>query len=147
MPRFALPLVLLALASCAGGPRHPLAGPLHAVRSEPGYWISIDDGWLSVRVTSGEHGHRFQGSVSGIKGPLGPLQLERSGMAEQVAVDGDSVQFDLEPGKNAEEGFRVRVEHTCLRFDLYVNGAHHPERIHLGSHRLAPKGVPFERCP
>jgi hypothetical protein len=62
-----------------------------------------------------------------------------------VAAEGNSVQFDLEP--HGEEGFRIRVDHSCVRFDLYVNGAHRPERVHLGPRALSPKSVPFERCP
>ncbi len=146
--RSLLVIALAALGACeAGSVRHPLVGRAKAVRGEHGYWIWLDDGWLHVRVTTGERAHRFQGSLTVLKGTLGPLELEKAGMAEQVAAQGDSVQFDLEPGRNAEEGFRVRTEQGCLRFDLYVDGAHRPERVHLGPRRLSPKGVPFERCP
>jgi len=79
---------------------------------------------------------------------------QRAGLAEQVAAQGDSIQFDLEPARLGEEGFRVRLDGSaankagaCVRFDLYVDGAHKPERVHLGARRLSPKGIPFERCP
>jgi hypothetical protein len=154
MRSWALPMLrslavvaLAGLAACeADSLRHPLVGrtkPLH----ETGYWIYLDDGWLHLRVTTGERGHRFQGSLTVLKGPLGLLELDRPSMAEQVAVQGNSVQFDLEPGRNADVGFRVYTEQACVRFDLYVDGAHRAERVHTGARRLSPRGVPFERCP
>jgi hypothetical protein len=100
-----------------------------------------------VRLTTGEHGHRFQGSITGLHGPLGAVALERAGMAERVAAQGDSIQFDLDPPRGAEEGFRVRIDKNCARFDLYLDGARRADRVHLGPHRLSPHGVPFERCP
>jgi hypothetical protein len=141
-------LTVLGLGGCGeSSVRHPLVGHLRPVRTEPGYWIYVDDGWLHLRITSGEHGHRFQGSVTAVGGALGPLELERPAMSEQVAAQGQSIQFDLEPGRGVEEGFRVRLDRACARFDLYVDGAHRPERVRLGPHRLSPRGVPFERCP
>ena len=136
------------LAGCAAmSAKHPLMGRAHPVRGEVGYWIWADDGWLNVRLTTNEHGHRFQGSITGLHGPLGALELERAGMAERVAAQGDSIQFDLDPPRNAEEGFRVRIEKNCARFDLYLDGARRAERVHLGPKRLSPHGLPFERCP
>ncbi len=148
MSRLLALVAALACSACTvGSARHPLAGRLKPARTEPGYWIFVDDGWLHVRVTSGERSHRFQGSVTAVKGALGALELERAGLAEQVAAQGDSIQFDLEPGKGTEEGFRVRVDKTCAKFDLYVDGGHKAERVHLGPRRSAPKAIPFERCP
>jgi hypothetical protein len=149
MLRSLVVIALAGLAACeAGSLRHPLAGRTKPVHGEPGYWIYLDDGWLHLRVTTGERGHRFQGSLAVQKGQLlGALELDRPSMAEQVAAQGNSVQFDLEPGRNAEEGFRVHTDQACLRFDLYVDGAHRAERIHLGARRLSPRAVPFERCP
>jgi hypothetical protein len=139
---------LAGLAACeADSLRHPLVGRTRPMHGESGYWIYLDDGWLHLRVTTFEHGHRFQGSLTVLRGQLGSLELDRPGMAEQVAAQGNSVQFDLEPGRNAEVGFRVRTDESCLRFDLYVDGAHRAERVHLGARRLSPRGVPFERCP
>jgi hypothetical protein len=138
----------LSLGGCDGANvRHPLAGRARPVRTEPGYWVWHDDGWLNVRITTGERGHRFQGSLTALnKAPLGQLELDRPEMSQEVAVQGDSVQFDLEPGKGREEGFRVRSE-ACVRFDLYVDGTRRAERVHLGKRHLSPKAVPFERCP
>ena len=144
----AVALLLLMIAGCgAHDPRHPLVGRARPARSEIGYWIYVDDGWLHLRVTPGDRGHRFQGSVTALKGPLGTLALERANMSEQVAAQGDSIQFDLEPAKGADEGFRVRLDKACARFDLYVDGMHRPERVHLGPRQATPKAIPFERCP
>jgi hypothetical protein len=141
-------VVLVAFGACDGANvRHPLAGRARPVRTEPGYWVWHDDGWLHVRVTSGERNHRFQGSLTALnKAPLGQLELDRPEMSQEVALQGDSVQFDLEPGKGREEGFRVHSD-ACVRFDLYVDGSHKAERVHLGKRPLSPKAVPFERCP
>ncbi len=161
--RLGLALLIPLVAACnTPSARHPLLGRLRPVRSEPGYWIFVDDGWLNVRVTPGERPRRFQGSVTAVRGPatrpnaapssLGPLELDRPALAERVAElsdpkQGDSIQFDLEPPKNSDEGFRVRLVNACARFDLYLDGARRPERVHLGGRRASPKQVPFERCP
>lgn len=159
-PRGLVASLLFSVLACSaigcntGSVRHPLLGRIKPARAETAYWIYVDDGWLHLRVTPGDRGHRFQGSVTAIKGSLGALALERAGLAEQVAAQGDSIQFDLEPARFGEEGFRVRLDgnaankaSACVRFDLYVDGAHKPERVHLGTRRLSPKGIPFERCP
>ena len=152
MHRLRCVLLLTSFAACnTPSARHPLLGKVHPVRSEPGYWMYVDDGWLHVRVTSGERGHRFQGSVTAVHGTFGSLELDRPALAEQIAraggKQGDSVQFDLEPTKNSDEGFRIKLGQTCARFDLYLDGERRPERVHLGGRHASPKAVPFERCP
>jgi hypothetical protein len=151
--------IMLSAACNVPSARHPLLGHLRPVKSEPGYWIFLDDDWLHVRVTSGDKPRRFQGSVTAVRSPrgtaearLGGLELDRPALAQQVAAaydsrQGDSIQFDLEPARHTDEGFRVRLASGCVRFDLYVDGAHRPDRVRLGSRRFSPRQIPFERCP
>ncbi len=162
--RLALLALLVVTAACnTPSASHPLLGRLRPVRNEPAYWIFVEDGWLHLRVTAGERARRFQGSVtairpasrsqgsSGAEPHLAALELDRPALAQQIAQvsdrQGDSIQFDLEPAKNSDEGFRVRLVNACARFDLYLDGAHRPERVRLGARRAAPRQVPFERCP
>ena len=142
------------LAGCATlDLNHPLVGHARPVREEAGYTIAVDDGWLVVRMTPGAHPHRFQGSIAAVGAPLGALELDRPQLAEQVAAQrgpgsrGDTIQFDLEPPLGSDEGFRVHLGRACARFDLYFDGAHRAERVHLGPGRVSPQQVPFERCP
>jgi hypothetical protein len=151
LPSALVPLLVLALvlvAGCIGGdPKHPLVGRSKPLKGEAGYWIHVDDDWLYVRFTAGERAHRFQGTVTPLKGAFGALELERPALAQQVAQQGGSIQFDLELDRAAEEAFRVRIDKRCARFDLYVDGQRRSERVHLGPRRLPPKTVPFDRCP
>lgn len=145
-----LALLALAVGLCAcqvPSAQHPLAGKINPRKGEASYAIYSDDDYLHVRVAGGERAHRFQGSVTAVKGTLGALELDRPSLADQVATHGASIQFDLEPQRGAAEGFRVRLDHACLRFDLYVDGARRPERVYLGGRRTSPKQIPFERCP
>jgi len=127
--------------------RHPLAGKIRPAKGEPSYAIYSDGDWLHVRVAGGDKPHRFQGSVTALRGNIGALELDRPALAEQVAAHGSSIQFDIESPRGAEVGFRARIERACLRFDLYVDGARRTERVQLGGRRANPKQIPFERCP
>jgi hypothetical protein len=138
----------IALSGCAvNSARHPLVGRGKLDRAQAAYWVHLDGDWLQIRMTAGEHARRFQGSITSVDGTPLPLQLERPAQAQQIAAQGPSVQFDVDMARGAEDGFRIRADRHCLRFDLYVDGAHHAGRIHLGKKRLSPQQVPFERCP
>lgn len=143
-----LALLALGAVGCAADQaRHPLSGASRPDRAQSGYWIYVVDGWLHVRMSAGERARRFQGSITaGDGGPL-PLALERPQQAQQIAAQGPSVQFDVDMTRGSEDGFRVRIDRRCMRFDLYVDGAHHASRVHLGRHKGSPQQVPFERCP
>ncbi len=137
-----------SLTGCAiSSARHPLAGTSRPDRSQAGYWLFVESGWLHVRMTAGERGRRFQGSISAADGGPMVLSLDRPTQAQQVAAQESSVQFDVEMSRGGEDGFRVRMDRRCMRFDLYVDGSHHTGRVHLGRGRSAPQQLPFERCP
>ena len=145
---FTLLVSILALSACAASSaRHPLAGVAQPDRAQAGYWLFTHDGFLVVRLTSGDKPHRYQGSITAVDGKPVSLLLERPALAQQVAAQDASVQFDIELGRAAEEGFRVRLDGRCARFDLYVDGARHVGRVHLGRRKNAPQQIPFERCP
>ena len=147
-PLLALGLLCFGLGSCATpSARHPLAGKIRPGKGEASYAIYSDDDWLYVRVAGGDSPHRFQGSVTALRGNIGALELDRPGLAEQVATRGASIQFDIESASGGAEGFRARIARTCLRFDLYVDGSRRPERVRLGGRGETPKQIPFERCP
>jgi len=43
--------------------------------------------------------------------------------------------------------FDVRVAGGCARFDLYIDGKHHPDKVRMGPRAHRPPKVPFDRCP
>jgi hypothetical protein len=141
---------LAALGCQSFDPQHPLVGrPRIPRRSvEPAYWIWYADGTWQLRMAAGRgRVHRFQGSIAGVNGlaELDPVEPE---LKEQIALVHQAVQFDVEGGHGEVRGFGARISNNgCARFDLYLDGEPHPERVYLGPRASPVKAVPFERCP
>lgn len=151
MLRFASLTLLCGMlaAGCATfDPHHPLVGrpQVDAARGAYFIWFAKDE-W-HLRIAPGHHGHRFQGSMAGVRGGVSDLDLTRPELRDRIALVGDAVQFDLEgrPG-SAAEGFDAKVLGACARFDLYVDGRHRPELVRLGPRSLPARRMPFEKCP
>jgi hypothetical protein len=151
-----VPLALvaaLALGCETFDPKHPLVGkPSPQVEGGPAIFVWVSDGLWHVRMLGGRNPHRFQGSVAGVHGGVLDLNLTRPELKDAVALAGDAVQFDVEArGDEPIErmaGFDVRVASGgCARFDLYVDGRHHSERVRLGPKQQRPGHMPFDRCP
>ncbi len=144
-------VVALSLAGCnTFDPKHPLVGKPTDFTQAPVVYVWIGDGLWHVRFV-GDGVHRFQGSVAGVRGGVLDLSLTKPELKDAIALAGDAVQFDVESGAHdpveALPGFDVRVAGGCARFDLYVDGRHHPDRVRLGPRLHRPPHVPFERCP
>lgn len=144
---------LFALGCETFDPKHPLIGKPAAIDNGPAIFVWVTDGLWHVRMLgSGHSTHRFQGSVAGVHGGVLDLELTRPELRDAIALAGDAVQFDVEAkGDEPTErlaGFDVRVASGgCARFDLYVDGHHHSERVRLGPKQQRPTRVPFDRCP
>lgn len=148
-----LAAVLVSAASLAGcntfDPKHPMVGKPSDFDAAPAVYVWLGDGLWHVRLV-GKGEHRFQGSVAGARGGVLDLSLTRPELKDQIALAGDAVQFDVTTAPAGGEplpGFDVRVAGGCARFDLYVDGHHHPDRVRLGPRLHKPPHVPFERCP
>jgi hypothetical protein len=143
----------LALATSLLGcqtfdPKHPLVGKPEALEGGPAVYMWIADGIWHVRLQPGDGKHRFQGSVAGVHGGVLDLNLSRPELKDAVALQGDAVQFDVESTPPiGDDGFDLRVVGGCARFDLYIDGKHHPERVRMGPRMYHPTHVPFDRCP
>jgi hypothetical protein len=160
-----VPLALVAVAALwvAGcetfDPKHPLVGKPTDFEGAPAVYVWIADGLWHVRLHSGgKGGHRFQGSVAGVTGGVLDLTLTRPELKDAIALAGDAVQFDVEEASlttapatsdkpYSDAGFDVRVVGGCARFDLYVDGHHHTDKVRLGPKLMRPVRVPFDRCP
>ena len=155
-----VPLALAAMIFCGCetfDPKHPLVGKPTDFEGVPAVYVWVADGLWHVRLHSGgKGGHRFQGSVAGVNGGVLDLQLTRPELKDAIALAGDAVQFDVEepaapptavPRVDGDTGFDVRVVGGCARFDLYVDGHHHFDKVRLGPHLIRPTRVPFDRCP
>ena len=140
-------LLAFALTACAAQPR-PLEGPSRPQPGELGYFIATDDAWLVVELHTNDHAHRFQGSVTPVRGELRDLTLDRRALADTVALEGGALQFDVQVGKNGHERIRVRMprDTPCAKFDLYLDSSRRADRIYLAAARTSPAQVPFERC-
>ncbi len=144
--------VLAALPACQTfDPKHPLVGKPTELEAPPAIYVWIDDNLWHVRLLG--KGHRVQGSVAGVHGGVLDLALTRPELKDAIALAGDAVQFDVESSGADEDfehsaGFDVRVAGGgCARFDLYVDGHHHPDRVRLGPRQHRPTRIPFDRCP
>lgn len=161
-----VPLAVVAVAAVvafgAAGcetfdPKHPLVGkPPTELDSTPAVYVWTADGLWHVRLhDGGKGGHRFQGSVAGVNGGVLDLALTRPELKDAIALAGDAVQFDVEEAASGnaanagvrDAGFDVRVVGGCARFDLYVDGHHHTDKVRLGPKLMRPSRVPFDRCP
>jgi len=99
----------------------------------------------------GKGAHRFQGSLAGLRGGVLDLALTRPELKDAIALAGDAVQFDVTSpaaeSAEARDGFDVRVVGGCARFDLYIDGHHHPDKVRMGPRAHRPGKMPFDRCP
>ncbi len=142
--------LLFAAAGCQTfDPKHPLVGKPTDVTAAPAIYVWIEDNVWHVRFV-GNGVHRFQGSVAGVRGGVLDLQLTRPELKDAIALAGDAVQFDVEsPATEREvrDGFDVKVAGACARFDLYIDGKHHPDKVRMGPRLHRPAKIPFDRCP
>ena len=149
-------LAWLALYALIAGcqtfdPKHPLVGKPSDFTAGPGYYVWIEDNNLWHVRFQGKGAHRFQGSVAGLHGGVLDLALTHPELKDAIALAGDAVQFDVEvpavepPGESA--GFDVRVVGGCARFDLYIDGHHHPDKVRMGPRAHRPGKMPCDRCP
>ncbi|MDB4970874.1 MAG: hypothetical protein JWN44_6563 [Myxococcales bacterium] len=141
--------VVATLAGCnTFDPKHPLVGKPTAFEAAPAIYVWVEDSNLWHVRFLGKGAHRFQGSVAGVRGGVLDLALTRPTLKDAIALAGDAVQFDVESSAaEADDGFDVRVVGSCARFDLYVDGRHHTERVRLGPRLGRPSKIPFDRCP
>jgi len=141
--------VLGALAGCRTfDPKHPAVGRPAIVRTQVGYSIWFDDGEWHVRFTPGEHPHRFQGSVAGVRGSVSELTPARPTLKDRIAMVGNAVQFDVDSANdNGSDGFEVRVLGSCASFDLLLDGKKSGEIAWIGPRRQPARRIPFEKCP
>ncbi len=144
-------VALLAAGCQTFDPKHPLVGKPSDFAAAPGYYVWVDDNNLWHVRFEGK-GHRFQGSLAGLRGGVLELALTRPELKDAIALAGDAVQFDVEstaPDAPAEphDGFDVRVVGGCARFDLYIDGHHHPDKVRMGPRAHRPGKMPFDRCP
>jgi hypothetical protein len=149
------PLAVAAALVCGCetfDPKHPLVGKPTALDNGPAIFVWVDDGLWHVRLIAGRGAHRFQGSVAGVRGGVLDLNLTRPELKDAIALAGDAVQFDVEvrgdDSPDRSTGFDVSVASGgCARFDLYLDGHHHADRVRLGPRQQRPGHMPFDRCP
>jgi hypothetical protein len=149
MSRWLVWLALAAAGCQTFDPKHPLIGKPTTFEAAPAIYVWVEDNLWHVRLL-GRGAHRFQGSVAGVRGGVLDLTLTRGELKDAIALAGDAVQFDVEtPSTEAEirDGFDVRVAGGCARFDLYIDGKHHPDKVRMGPRLQKPPRVPFDRCP
>jgi hypothetical protein len=144
-------LALLAAGCQTFDPKHPLVGKPTDFDAGPAIYVWIEDANLWHVRFQGKGAHRFQGSVAGLRGGVLDLALTHPELKDTIALAGDAVQFDLESpaaeSPEARDGFDVRVVGGCARFDLYIDGHHHPDKVRMGPRAHRPGKMPFDRCP
>jgi hypothetical protein len=144
-------LALFAAGCVTFDPKHPLVGKPTDFDAGPAIYLWVEDANLWHVRFQGKGAHRFQGSVAGLHGGVLDLALSRPDLKDAIALAGDAVQFDLESpaaeSLEARDGFDVRVVGGCARFDLYIDGHHHPDKVRMGPRAHRPGKMPFDRCP
>jgi hypothetical protein len=147
--RWLAAVALLAAACQTFDPKHPLVGKPTDFAPGPAIYVWIENELWHVRF-QGKGVHRFQGSVAGLRSGGLALTLTRPDLKNAVALAGDAVQFDLESPAaetiEARDGFDVRIGGDCARFDLYIDGHHHPDKVRMGPRAQHPVKMPFDRC-
>ncbi|HEY2745163.1 MAG TPA: hypothetical protein VGL86_11090 [Polyangia bacterium] len=152
----ALASLALVLGVCGAGcqtfdPKHPIVGKPTDFSGGPSYYVWVEDNNLWHVRFVGHGTHRFQGSLAGTRGGVLELALSRPELKDAIALAGDAVNFDVEsPAVDTPEvrdGFDVRVVGGCARFDLYIDGHHHPDKVRMGPRDHRPVKIPFDRCP
>lgn len=119
MRRVALGLVLAA-AGCAATLQPP--------RPTGGYALTVDGRRVEVRVASGNKSRRFQGAIQASRGRLLGVIVLRPELRDRVALDGESIQFDLEPSAGAIDGFDFSVA-GCAKLELLIDGKTRPRMV------------------
>jgi hypothetical protein len=157
MSRGLAAVVCIVLAGCvvrarpvvvaaAHGPEPISPGrPAFHSGSPEAYWVWHDEGGWHLRTTTAGARHRFHGWVEPIGGRVEDFRPTRLEWGDRVRVAARGIEFDFETA-GAEDGFDWRVSSGCSRFELFIDGAAHPGKIHLGGAASHPHHTPFERC-
>src|SRR4051812_3995673 len=111
-------IALLFLGGCRTfDPQHPASGPPDLSRQRTGYAVWYANGRWHLATISRAEPHRFQGSVSGLKGRAIELRSIRPELKDRVAVVGGGVNFDLETNPRAPtQEISMWVSGGCARF-------------------------------
>jgi hypothetical protein len=120
--------------------------PAAFVRTAAGsYWLWVDKRGWHLFTTAAKGQHRFQGTVTGLEGPLTAFRPTYLGWKDKVKVDGNRVRFDFETRGRAD-GFTWKMASGCARFELLFDGQPRVERIHVGKAAVSPPSAVFEAC-
>lgn len=87
-----------------------------------GYALGRRGRHLTLYVAPGARGHRFQGTIQAPKGRLLGAIVSRAELRDRVALEGEILQFDLEPAAGTADGFEFAVTSRCARLELLVDG-------------------------
>ncbi len=130
--------LLLPLAGCA-----TLTLP---ARDRGGYALGSRGRHLTLYVAPGARGHRFQGTIHAPKGRLLGAIVSRAELRDRVALEGEILQFDLEPGPDTADGFEFAVTSRCARLELLVDGRPGDLSVVGGGVRVERRGGALLAC-
>ncbi len=101
------------------------AGCATSLQPDPrrgGYALEARGRRLELSVLPGTRGRRFQGTITAHKGHLLGAIVSRVELKDRVAVEGDVVQFDLEPAAGVPDRIELAVSGGCVKLELLIDG-------------------------
>lgn len=99
------------------------ASALRPDATRGGYAIEARGAQLALIVLPGARGRRFQGTIAPSRGGrlLGAI-VARAELRERVALDGEVIQFDLEPSPSVPDEFNFAITNGCAKLELLIDG-------------------------
>lgn len=123
------------------------ASSLRPDSARGGYAIEARGTQLGLIVLPGTRGRRFQGTIAPSRGGrlLGAI-VARAELRERVALDGEVIQFDLEPSAGVTDEFNFAITNGCAKLDLLIDGRSGESGVRGRGVRLDRRGNSLMVC-
>lgn len=110
------------------------------------YWIWHDRAGWHLRVTTAGLRRQFSGTVESTTGFIESFHPASLELRDRVRVERNRlIRFDFWT-RGDIDGFDWNTSSMCNNFNLYIDGAPHPERIFVGGFSDIPPSPTFQAC-
>ena len=135
-----------ASAQVVRGPE-PYGQPtLMRATSPMAYWVWVDpSGLWHVRTTTARAPHVFEGvvTVEG-RGVLTALKATKVEWGDTIRLlNPRQIKFKFQT-MGGIDGFDFRANSPFVRFDFWIDGRKHPDKVFVGQGNIRPAGQPFD---
>jgi len=113
------------------------------------FWVWHDgrgQNW-HLRTSTTKYLHQFSGWAVPDTGQITGFHLTRADYGDRIRLGTGGISFDYHTMAE-EEGFDFATSGDhCVKFDLHIDGANHPDRIFIGHGNVHPQHALFMLCP